>query len=128
MSLQNICGKLDINRTLQRSLGNQRDFFSSAENLCLIIKRIHIFTLRIGNMGENVNLLRKVDFTLQVLNLKCHVLNKFLGSFYGPTQVKCRLLISSIFWICLKLCYSISKKCRKFIASKMLEIKSRHLT
>ena len=79
MSLQNICGKLDINRTLQRSLGNQRDFFSSAENLCLIIKPIHIFTLRIGNVGENVNLLRKVDFTLQVLNLKCHVLNKFLS-------------------------------------------------
>ena len=56
MSLQNICGKLDINRTLQRSLGNKRDFFLSAENLCLIIKRIHIFTLRIGNVGENVNL------------------------------------------------------------------------
>ena len=55
---------------------------------------------------------------------------------YGPTQVKCWLLISSIFdamnfqhfWKCWKLCHSISKKCWKFIASKILEIKSRHLT
>ena len=59
MSLQNICGKLDINRTLQRSLGNQRDFFSSAENLCLIIKRIHIFTLRIGNVGGKCQFIEK---------------------------------------------------------------------
>ena len=37
--------------------------------------------------------------------------------------------ISSIFWKCWKLClYSISKKCCKFIASKMLEIKSWRLT
>ena len=36
--------------------------------------------------------------------------------------------ISSIFWKCWKLCYSISEKCWKFIASKMLQIKSRHLT
>ena len=33
-----------------------------------------------------------------------------------------------IFWKCWKLCSSISEKCWKFIASKMLEIKSRHLT
>ena len=54
----------------------------------------------------------------------------------GPTQVNRRLLISrilmkwisSIFWKCWQLFCSISKKCRKFIASKMLEIKSRHLT
>ena len=59
MSLQNICGKLDINRTLQRSLGNQRDFFSSAENLCLIIKPIHIFTLRIGNVGGKCQFIEK---------------------------------------------------------------------
>ena len=37
-------------------------------------------------------------------------------------------LISSILGKCWKLCYSISEKCWKFIASKMLEIKSRHLT
>ena len=36
--------------------------------------------------------------------------------------------ISSIFWKCWKLCYSISKKCWKFIASKMIEIKSQHMT
>ena len=54
----------------------------------------------------------------------------------GPTQVNRRLLISrilmkwisSIFWKCWQLFYSISKKCWKFIASKMLEIKSCHLT
>ena len=42
----------------------------------------------------------------------------------GPTQVKCRLLISSIFyamnfwhfWKCWNLIYGISEKCRKFIA------------
>ena len=51
---------------------------------------------------------------------------------YGPTQVKCRLLISSIFdamnfqhfYEMLEFNFSISK----FIASKMLEIKSQHLT
>ena len=41
---------------------------------------------------------------------------------YSPTQVKCRLLISSIFDA------MNSEKCWKFIASKMLEINSRHLT
>ena len=97
MSLQNICGKLDINRNLQRSLGNKRDFFFISRKLVPDYQAYSYFTLRIGNVGENVNLLRKVDFTLQVLNLKCHVLNKFLGSFYGPTLVKCQLLISSIF-------------------------------
>ena len=35
--------------------------------------------------------------------------------------------ISSIFWICYKLNSSISEKCQKSIASKMLEIKCRHL-
>ena len=33
-----------------------------------------------------------------------------------------------IFWKCWKLCSNISEKCWKFIASKMLEIKSQHLT
>ena len=54
----------------------------------------------------------------------------------GRLQVKCGLLtltflmqwISSIYWKCYKLNSSISEKCWKFIASKMLEIKSRHLT
>ena len=36
--------------------------------------------------------------------------------------------ISSIFSKCWKLCYSFSEKCWKFIASKMLEIESWHLT
>ena len=36
--------------------------------------------------------------------------------------------ISTIFWKCYKLNSSIFKKCWKFIASKMLEIKSWHLT
>ena len=36
--------------------------------------------------------------------------------------------ISGIFWKCLNSIYSISKKCLEFIASKMLEIKSRHFT
>ena len=36
--------------------------------------------------------------------------------------------ISSIFWKCYKLNSSISQKCWKFIASKMLEIESQHLT
>ena len=51
----------------------------------------------------------------------------------GPPQVKRRLLISSvfdamIFWKCYKLNSNISENCWKFIASKMLELKSPHLT
>ena len=46
----------------------------------------------------------------------------------GPTQVKCRLLISSIFWKCWNLIYGISEKCQTFIKKRMLEIKSRHFT
>ena len=60
---------------------------------------------------------------------------KWLKLILDPPQVKCRLLISgifmqffSIFWKCCKIIASISKKCWKFIASKMLEIKSWHLT
>ena len=34
----------------------------------------------------------------------------------------------AFFWKCWKLCYSISEKCWKFITSKILEIKSQHLT
>ena len=46
----------------------------------------------------------------------------------GPPQVKCRLLISGIFWKFYKLNSSIFEKCWKFIASKMLEIKSQPMT
>ena len=53
--------------------------------------------------------------------------------YLGPPQVKRWLLISSIFdamifWKCYKLNSNISENCWKFIASKMLELKSQHLT
>ena len=80
-------------------------------------------------------------FTLFISNEKCSMNESFFkGMFFlrkkskvwkyekGPPQVKCRLLISSIFWKCYKLNSSIPKKCWKFIASKMLEIKYWHLT
>ena len=55
---------------------------------------------------------------------------------YGPTQVKCRLLISSIFDAMnfhhflemLKIMLQHFRKMLEILASKMLEIKSRHLT
>ena len=59
MSLQNICGKLDINRNLQRSLGNKRDFFFISRKLVPDYQAYSYFTLRIGNVGGKCQFIEK---------------------------------------------------------------------
>ena len=65
--------------------------------------------------------LSEIQFHLTFLCLLLHCYH-CVDTYLGPPQVKCRLLISSIFDAMNFQHFS------EFIALKMLEIKSRHLT
>ena len=99
-----------------------------------------VYTRIAASVSKKLNLhlltqeiyLGSVSFRHQIIpkNFFCHLLQCFFiyPRLLGQTQVKCRLLISSIFYAMLEFNLWHFCKVSEIHCIKMLEIKSRHLT